>query len=148
MSTSGAAAESAARLKHAKYAELESTYEFSDFAVETGGPWSREAKELARELGRRLSQLGQDPRSGSFLAQRLSVAIQRGNAVSVMGTFTPGTTREGRTFNFLVSSFIYLFKLISFRYYFFPYFICFLIILFIPKKKCSSVIHLLSLKSV
>ncbi|KAI5637191.1 hypothetical protein NE865_10088 [Phthorimaea operculella] len=85
----GSAAEFAAGQKHIKYAELERNYLFVPFAVETGGPWGREAKKFVRELGRRLRDRGCDPRSGAYLAQHISLAIQRGNAAGVMGTFEP-----------------------------------------------------------
>ncbi|CAG9136919.1 unnamed protein product [Plutella xylostella] len=47
-------------------------------AVETSGVWGGEAKALIRDLGRRIASRGHDRRSGSYLAQRLSLAIQRG----------------------------------------------------------------------
>lgn len=47
------------------------------------------------EIGRRITHRCRDYYSGSFLAQRMSVAIQRGNATSVMGTFVPGAIQVG-----------------------------------------------------
>lgn len=91
----GAAAEYQAVAKHQKYAPLEQGYIFIPLAVETAGCWGAEAIQFIKDLGRRLRQKNCDPRSGSFLVQRLSIAIQRGNAASVMGTFAPGTTRGG-----------------------------------------------------
>ncbi|KAJ2948225.1 hypothetical protein O0L34_g10035 [Tuta absoluta] len=91
----GSAAEYAASQKHSKYSELEQRYIFIPFAVETGGPWGKEAKKFARELGRRLRDRGCDRRSGAYLIQHISLAIQRGNAAGVMGTFEPGTLRGG-----------------------------------------------------
>lgn len=93
--SAASAAESAARMKHAKYSALEPMYDFVPVAVETAGPWGTEAKDFMRSLGRRLRDRGCDPRSGSFLAQQISLAIQRGNAASVMGTFGPPTIRGG-----------------------------------------------------
>ncbi|XP_073944805.1 uncharacterized protein [Choristoneura fumiferana] len=93
--SAGAAAENAARSKHLKYSALEPTYDFVPFAVETAGPWGAEAKSLVWELGRRLRDRGCDPRSGSYLVQQVALAIQRGNAAGIMGTFEPGTTRNG-----------------------------------------------------
>ncbi|KAI5634065.1 histone deacetylase domain-containing protein [Phthorimaea operculella] len=86
----GSAAEYAAAQKHVKYSELTRNYIFVPFAVETGGPWAKEAKKFARELGRRLRDRGCDPRSGAYLIQHISLAIQRGNAAGIMGTFEPG----------------------------------------------------------
>ncbi|KAI5639161.1 hypothetical protein NE865_08226 [Phthorimaea operculella] len=91
----GAGAATAALRKRSKYAGLLQAYEFVPFAVETSGCWGTEAKDFIKKLGRRLRDGGGDPRAGSFLVQRLAVAIQRGNAASVMGTFAPGTTRGG-----------------------------------------------------
>lgn len=85
--SAGAGAEAAARRKRLKYASLEPIYEFVPFAVETLGPWGSEAKQLVQNLGRRLRARGRDPRSGWYLAQQISLAIQRGNAASVLGTF-------------------------------------------------------------
>ena len=39
-----------------------------------------------KELGRRIQLKSGERRSCSFLMQRLSVAIQRGNSVAVLGT--------------------------------------------------------------
>ncbi|KAL0820722.1 hypothetical protein ABMA28_006551 [Loxostege sticticalis] len=88
----GAAAETAALKKHTKYSALEAVYHFVPFAVETAGSWGSEAKSFVAEVGRRLRVRTNDPRSGSFLVQKLALAIQRGNAASVMGTFPPGLT--------------------------------------------------------
>ncbi|XP_061706402.1 uncharacterized protein LOC133525602 [Cydia pomonella] len=92
MRSAGAAAEHAASLKKDKYSAL-SGYLFVPLAVETSGCWCAEGKSFLRDLGRRLLERGLDPRSGFFLMQRLSIAIQRGNAASVMGTFASGTAR-------------------------------------------------------
>ncbi|KAI5632514.1 DM DNA binding domain-containing protein [Phthorimaea operculella] len=91
----GAAAELAAVRKREKYSALEQRYLFVPFAVETTGCWGSEAKAFVKDIGCRLRERGCDPRSGSFLVQRLSIAIQRGNAASVMGTFAPGMSRGG-----------------------------------------------------
>ena len=42
--------------------------------------------ELVTEIGRRIAEVSHDSRSTSFLRQRISVAIQRGNAACVNGT--------------------------------------------------------------
>jgi len=43
---------------------------------------------LVTEIGRRIAAVTHDPRSAMFLRQRLSVAVQRGNALCVRGIFT------------------------------------------------------------
>lgn len=95
MSKAGAAAENAARLKHAKYSNLEPVYDFVPVAVETSGPWCSEAKNFIKSLGQRLRERSGDPRSGAYLVQQISLAIQRGNAASIFGTFPPGTSQTG-----------------------------------------------------
>ena len=54
--------------------------------VETLGAWGEDALHLVGEIGRRQAEALGDPRAGSFLRQRISIAVQRGNAISVMGT--------------------------------------------------------------
>ncbi|XP_063359932.1 uncharacterized protein LOC134649149 [Cydia amplana] len=63
----GAAAESQAGVKRQKYAPLGAGYIFLPFAVETAGCWGADAKDMVRDIGRRLRQKGEDPRSESFL---------------------------------------------------------------------------------
>ncbi|KAI5645760.1 hypothetical protein NE865_02030 [Phthorimaea operculella] len=90
----GAAAVSAALRKHEKYKEL-SAYMFVPVAFETLGPWGAEAKKIIKEIGGRIRERGGDVRSGSFLAQSLSLAVQRGYAASILGSFAPGMIRGG-----------------------------------------------------
>ncbi|CAG9129863.1 unnamed protein product [Plutella xylostella] len=82
----GAAAGRAEMMKGRKYASLGEGYMFVPFGVETLGPWGLEARQLFKDISTRLIEVSRDPRAGSYLAQRLSIAIQRGNAASVLGT--------------------------------------------------------------
>jgi len=86
-STTGAVAEAAATRKSAKYATIMSTHLFVPFAVETMGPIGNEATEFLTALGKRLTARSDDPRESMFLFQRLSVLIQRYNAVAFRGSF-------------------------------------------------------------
>jgi len=43
--------------------------------------------ELVQELGRRMTAVTADTREATYLFQRMSVALQRGNAVSFHSTF-------------------------------------------------------------
>ena len=52
------------------------------------GTWHRQAVELVQEIGRRTANITGDARESTFLFQQLSVALQRGNAVSFQNTFT------------------------------------------------------------
>jgi len=72
--------------KSAKYSELSVAYSFVPIAIETFGAWGPEAMAFISELGRRIVYATGDPRSTAFLRQRIDVALQRGNAASVMGT--------------------------------------------------------------
>jgi hypothetical protein len=86
----GAAAEARERFKDTKYKCIGAQYDFIAFGVETLGPWGPGARSLFKELGKRLREATGDPRAGSFLAQRISLAIQRGNAASMLGTLPRG----------------------------------------------------------
>ncbi|KPI94828.1 hypothetical protein RR46_11832 [Papilio xuthus] len=49
-------------------------------------PWGAEARGLFKEISARLIDASGDPRAGAHFGQRLSLAIQRGNAASLLGT--------------------------------------------------------------
>ena len=85
--TAGAATEVAADKKTAKYAPLAQTYVFVPIAVETMGAINSVGLEFLGDLGRRITQVTDDIRESAFLFQRLSVLIQRYNAVAIQGTF-------------------------------------------------------------
>ena len=84
---SGGACAAAVARKSAKYASLTSTYIFLPIAVETLGTINSEALDFLIELGRRIAANSKDNREASFLFQRLSVLIQRFNAVAFRGSF-------------------------------------------------------------
>ncbi len=74
-----------------KYAALNQCHIFTPVAIETAGPFGPETFLFLRDLGCRLKQVTGEAKSFSYLRQRLSVAVQRGNAAAVMGTMG-GTT--------------------------------------------------------
>src|SRR6266536_310645 len=82
----GAAAEEAATRKHTKYAYLSLNYDFVPVAVETMGSINMEGRQFIKELGHKIEESRNEPRSTEFLRQQISIAIQRGNAASIMGT--------------------------------------------------------------
>ena len=88
--TGGAAAELAASKKMAKYADLPASYIFQPIAVETLGPINRSAVEFLSELGRRIGIASGEEREGMFLFQRLSVTLQRYNAILLHNSFVTG----------------------------------------------------------
>ena len=82
----GAVAAHAEQRKQLKYAELEASHHFVPVAIETTGVCGPEALQFLRELGHCLKAETGEPRSLQFLFQRISVAMQRGNAAAVLGT--------------------------------------------------------------
>jgi len=89
--TAGAAAETAADKKTAKYALLMQTYVFVPIAVETMVAINSDG---LGDLGRRIRQVTDDIRESAFLFQRLSVLIQRYNAVTIQGTCAHTTSED------------------------------------------------------
>ena len=82
----GSVAKDAEDWKTAKYLTLVPLYNFKPIAVETLGALGDCATDFFQSLGQRISVATGEPRSSQFLFQRLSVAIQRGNAACVVGT--------------------------------------------------------------
>ncbi|CAH2266087.1 jg17611 [Pararge aegeria aegeria] len=74
-----AAATSAEQAKRRKYENLGSNCaSLRLFGVETLGPWGPEARALFKELSKRVIESTSDPRAGSYVGQRISLAIQEG----------------------------------------------------------------------
>ncbi|KAF2883374.1 hypothetical protein ILUMI_22787 [Ignelater luminosus] len=91
----GQVAENAAIRKCNKYKTIvDQNYQFLAFAVETLGPWNNSARNFVNELGHRMMVATGDARSKQFFIQHITLAIQRGNAASVMGTFSPSAAME------------------------------------------------------
>ena len=59
---------------------------FYPIAIETAGTWDDMAIELVQEIGIRTTVITRDTRETVFLFQRLSIALQRGNAISFLNT--------------------------------------------------------------
>ena len=89
--TAVAAAEAAASTKEVKYSDLPASFSFQPIAVETLGPINESAVDFLSELGRRISSKFQEERQTAFLFQRLSVTVQRFNAVILHDSFPPGS---------------------------------------------------------
>ena len=82
----GSAAAKAEALKSAKYSVIAQTHAFVPLAFETLGAWGGQCRDFVHGLGRRISPVTGDVREATFLKQRLSIAIQRGNAIACRGT--------------------------------------------------------------
>ena len=72
--------------KAVKYVSLSSTYTFTPVVIETSGVFGPRTATFLKDLGHRLAQVTGDKKSTTYLLQRLSVAVQRGNVASVLGT--------------------------------------------------------------
>jgi len=86
----GAAASLAATNKTNKYSQLSTTHIFTPVAIKTAGTWHHQAIELVQELGMRATIITGDSRETTYLFQHLSVALQKGDAVSFPNTLTAG----------------------------------------------------------
>ena len=59
---------------------------FYPIAIETACSWDVQALEVIEEIGRWVTEATEDPKETMYLFQRLSMAIQRGNALSFFNT--------------------------------------------------------------
>ena len=91
----GSVAKKSEQKKCDKYSFLNGEYLSSGMAFETSGSWGPEAKRMCGILGKKLVQRTGDKRSFEFLRQRISVAIQRGNACSTQGIFPSSRGLDG-----------------------------------------------------
>jgi len=71
------------------------------------GAISKDGMDFLSDLGRRVTQSTDNHRESAFLFQRLSILIQRYNAVNVLGTFTHTTGR-----NVAVPAFVLVYSLV------------------------------------
>ena len=67
--------------------DLLHSHDFAPVAVETSGVLGPRSLSFVKELGRRLRCQTGEVKSSTYLIQRLSMAVQRGNAISILGTF-------------------------------------------------------------
>jgi len=63
-------------------------------AVETMGAINEAGMNFLGDLGRRITKHTDDHRESAFLFQRISILIQRFNAIAVLGTFAPQPPRK------------------------------------------------------
>ena len=83
----GSAAEAAAARKSAKYTEMVTNHIFQPIAIESLGPINASGCTFLKNLRRKLSSQSGNDREASFLFQRISVLIQRFNAVLLHDSF-------------------------------------------------------------
>ena len=85
----GKGAEVAKRKKFRKYDKLLNNYHFIPIAVETFGAWGQEGLKFIKEIGKKITQKTSDKNATNHIIQAISMAVQRGNAASIMGTLGP-----------------------------------------------------------
>jgi hypothetical protein len=79
---------------------------------ETLDPWCKEAIDLINVIGNRLIAESGDSKPKKFLFEWISLAIQRGNAASIRGTF-PDSALLSEIFVGIVKQKCYVLKLIN-----------------------------------
>ena len=84
--TARAAAETAEDKKREKYAFLSDSYHFVPLGFETLGSWGWDASLLISRIGKKIKDRTGELRATDFLRQRISIDIQRGHAISILGT--------------------------------------------------------------
>jgi len=67
--------------KVSKYQGLTPQYYFKPIAIDTIGAYGKSAEEMIKEIGKRITEFSGQKESGFFLRQRISIAVQRGNAI-------------------------------------------------------------------
>ena len=90
----GSVAAKAESLKDGKYSDLSHTHEFAPIAVEFSGVFGPQSLTFVKELGRRLRYQTGEEKAGTNLIQRLSFAVQQGNAISIMDAWRVGIVPE------------------------------------------------------
>ena len=90
--SSGKAAEKAERDKLTKYQELTREYIVMPVANETLGSWAPDSLKFIEEIGSRITAANGDKKSTSYLFQRISMATQRFNVVSIKGAIPKNKT--------------------------------------------------------
>ena len=70
-----------------KYAELGGRFIFQPVAVDTSGAMEKSTIQFFKDFGCRLAVRFQNQREGDFLFQRVSLAILRGNAFSILQSY-------------------------------------------------------------
>ena len=80
----GIAANSAEDHRRRKYAALAVAHQFEPIAVETMRVYGESAGVINMAIGRRLVEATVDPREANWFRQNLAIAVQRGNAFSIL----------------------------------------------------------------
>ena len=82
----GKAAEEAEQAKFNLYSELAADFNVVPVATETFGSWGPGGLKFIGQIGDRIATRTGEKRSRYYLLQRISMAIQKGNVASIVGT--------------------------------------------------------------
>ena len=85
----GEVAATAEGRKESKYSFLSHSHIFVPISVESTGVFGPRTESFVKNLGKRITWQSGNPKATTYLRQRLSAAIQCGNALSILGTCTP-----------------------------------------------------------
>ena len=80
----GITANSAEERKRRKYTALVEAHQFEPIAVETMGVYGESTGVILRVIGCNLVEATGEPREANWFRQNLAIAIQRGNAFSIL----------------------------------------------------------------
>ena len=89
------------------YRHLDPNHLFEPDAIEISVAFGPSTMEFLEELDIRLNRVVGDANARYYLYQRLSMAVQRGNAASIMGTISPSS--DFADFFFFLVLFIFIF---------------------------------------
>jgi len=92
--TAGVVAEQAAKRECSKYTELSYAHEFQPVAVESHKPLSDTTASFPAELGCKITDRSGEPLEAQLLFQRVSVLVQRFNAILFQETFPDEDDRD------------------------------------------------------
>ena len=84
--SAGAVAARAESLKEEKYSALAHSHSFVPIAIETSGVLGPQSLSFIKDLGNRIRSHSGDKLSFKYLLQRISMAVQQGNAISILDT--------------------------------------------------------------
>ena len=84
--SAGYAANRAEERKKHHYSTLGTHYRFEPISVETSGVLGSSTSKFLTELGKRVTACTGDKREATWLRQRISLAIMRGNSASILAT--------------------------------------------------------------
>ena len=82
----GSVASEAEKEKFTHYEDLSASYTVVPVGTETLGSWGPSGLKFVKEIGQRIEEHTGDKQSTTHLFQRISMAIQRGNSISIRGT--------------------------------------------------------------